>query len=225
MSSSNFNDASNWLGTDKRKLALGIAAVLFAGLAITGALLPEKAPEPPKVTAASVDVPIYMHTNGGRLEVATVTATQDFKLEAAKREFLGVDLGRTVSSVRVKAVYRFHIDMEKKWPIQITQDGARVMAGPLKSTLPVSFDTRTLETETQSGWARFDKHENLKALERQLSPELEKLAEQYKKMALDSARTSIADFVRTWMLKEHHWQKSDKQEIEVLFPGEQPKKS
>lgn len=172
-----------------------------------------------KYTTASASVPLVMHTSGGRLEVATVTVTEAFKL-ANPKELLGIDLGTTVSQIQVPVIYRYFIEMAKEWPITPAGQSVMVQAGEIKTQLPVAFDTRTVEKYTTSGWARFNKTENLKKLERSLSPLLEARAPGYKKLALESARKSVSDFVTTWLLKHHPLPDGTAPRVQVFFPGE-----
>jgi hypothetical protein len=202
-----------------RRLAIILAVTAAAVIALTWLMSPKERPNG-RLTVATADVPIVMHTSGGRLEVATVTATEAFKLDGPPKSLLGVDLGHTVSHVQVKVVYRYYIDMAKEWPIQVRGSTAVVEADEVKPSLPVAFDTATMEKQTKSGWARFDKHENLDKLERLLSSELEKRAYGYRSLALDSARRSVADFVRTWLIKEQHWKQGPTHQVNVVFPGE-----
>lgn len=173
-----------------------------------------------RLTVATAGVPVVMHTSGGRLEVATVTATEAFKLDAPPKSFLGVDMGKTISNVQTKVVYRFYIEMAKEWPIKFKGTTAIVEAAEIRPTLPVAFDTATMEKQTRSGWARFDKQENLEELERRMSPKLEERAYAYKGLALESARKSVGDFVRTWLIKEGHSQQGVPYQVQVIFPGE-----
>ncbi|MBL8288870.1 MAG: hypothetical protein JNL85_12875 [Rubrivivax sp.] len=191
--------------------------LLAAGLAWT---LRPKDQAAGRVTVTAADVPVVMHTSGGRLEVATVTATELFRLDAPPRTFFGIDLGSTVSQVRVKVVYRYHIEMAKEWPIRFQGAGAVVEAGAVKPTLPVAFDTATLEKETRSGWGRFDKHQNLFELERRMTPELDRRSLGYQGLALEAARRSVGDFVRTWLVKERFWPAGTATTVQVVFPGE-----
>jgi len=202
---------------DRRRLALcvGVAAIVALGW-----LAWPKDKPTGRLTGATVDVPIVMHTSGGRLEVATVTATEAFKLDAPPKSLLGVDLGKTVSNVQARVVYRYHIEMAKEWPIKVRGTTAIVEAAEIKPTLPVAVDTATMEKQTTSGWARFDKYENLDQLERSLSPQLEERAYRYKGLALESARKSVADFVRTWLMKEKPAQQPATYQVVVVFPGE-----
>jgi hypothetical protein len=173
-----------------------------------------------RLTVATAGVPVVMHTSGGRLEVATVTATEALKFDAPPKSLLGVDMGKTISNVQTKVVYRFYIEMTKEWPITIQGTTAIVEAAEIKPTLPVAFDTATMEKQTRSGWARFDKHDNLEELERRMSPKLEERAYGYKGLALESARKSVGDFVRTWLIKEGHSQQGVPYQVQVVFPGE-----
>ena len=173
-----------------------------------------------RLTVATAGVPVVMHTSGGRLEVATVTATEAFKLDAPPKSFLGVDMGKTISNVQTKVVYRFYIEMAKEWPIKFKDTTAILEAAEIRPTLPVAFDTATMEKQTRSGWARFDKQENLEELERRMSPKLEERAYAYKGLALESARKSVGDFVRTWLIKEGHSQQGVPYQVQVIFPGE-----
>lgn len=172
-----------------------------------------------KYTAASSSIPIVMHTSGGQLVVATVTVTEGFKLKNAK-ELLGIDLGTTVSQIQVPVVYRYYIEMAKEWPIDVDGNTLMVKAGEIKTLLPVAFDTRTMEKYTTSGWARFNKMENLDKLEHAISPLLEARAIGYKKLTVEAARKSVTDFVTTWLAKNHPQTNGKKLRVQVLFPGE-----
>lgn len=208
------------MNPQQRKVVIWLGAAL--GVVLLGWSLWPTKPPAGKLTVASLDVPIVMHTSGGRLEVATVTATEAFKFDAPPKSLLGVDLGKTVSHIQAKVVYRYYIDMAKEWPVQFQGNAAVVHAGEIKPTLPVAFDTSTMEKETRSGWARFDKHENMTELERRMTPELEKRAHGYKSLALPSARQSVSDFARTWLSKQQHWQSLKITEVKVVFPGDPP---
>ena len=196
-----------------------LATVAF--VALGWLLWPSKIPTG-SLSSASRDVPIVMHTAGGRLEVAIITTTEAFQLDAPAKSVLGIDLGNTVSHLRVKAVYRYHIEMAKEWPIHLNGRSAVVEAGEIKPTLPVAFDTGTMQKQTRSGWARFDKHENLAELERRLSPELEHRSHGYKALAVPAARQTVAEFVQTWLSRQQHWHSLGIKDVKVLFPGDPP---
>ncbi len=160
---------------------------------------------------------------GGILEVATATTTETFK---RKSEFSLFDhtlpLGATVSEIQVPATYRYHIDLKSSWQISAQQNKCVVIAPELLPSLPVAFDTGEMKSKTANGWARWDKHENLKKLEQSLTKKLAEHAVLPENIDLvrDEARLSIARFVKSWLLNHEHWDNERFTEIIVLFPDE-----
>jgi hypothetical protein len=169
----------------------------------------------------ATETPVVMRTPGGLLEIATVKAYERFTRLDSK-DFWGIPLGTTVSQIQVPVIYRFHIEMAKEWPIVIVGKTAIVKAGPVKPSLPVAFDTTAMQKYSTSGWARFNKDENLALLERSLTPELQTRAQsnQYRQLATEAGRQTVAEFVTTWLLKEQQWKRDPDYKVVVLFPGE-----
>jgi hypothetical protein len=167
-------------------------------------------------------LPVVMRTPGGLLEIATVTVHERFKRTDTK-EFWGIPLGTTVSIIQVPVVYRYHIEMAKEWPIQLNGHTAVVRAGEVKPSLPPAIDTSRMEKYTQSGWARFNKDENLALLEKSITPELQARAHNagIRQLAVDAGRQTVREFVTTWLLKEQGWKRDADHKVVVLFPGEQ----
>jgi hypothetical protein len=167
--------------------------------------------------------PIVMRTRGGLLEVATVRALERFTREDS-RDFWGIDLGTTVSQIQVPVTYRFHIEMAREWPIEVRGRTAIARAPAIQPSLPVAFDTTLMEKYTRAGWARFNKEENLEALERSMTPTLAERAagDAYRGLAEDAARKTLAEFITIWLLKETDWKRDPAHKVIVLFPGEKP---
>jgi hypothetical protein len=165
--------------------------------------------------------PIVMRTRGGLLEVATVRALERFTREDS-RDFWGIDLGTTVSQIQVPVTYRFHIEMAREWPIEVRGLTAIARAPAIKPSLPVAFDTTLMEKYTRAGWARFNKEENLEALQRSMTPTLAARAsgDAYRGLAEEAARKTIAEFITIWLLKETDWKRDPAHKVVVLFPGE-----
>jgi hypothetical protein len=165
-------------------------------------------------TLVAPEKPVVMRTKGGLLEVATVRALERFTREDS-RDFWGIDLGTTVSQIQVPVTYRFHIEMAREWPIEVRGGTAIVRA-------PVAFDTTLMEKYTRAGWARFNKEENLEALQRSMTPTLAARAsgDAYRGLAEDAGRKTIAEFVTIWLLKETDWKRDPAHKVVVLFPGE-----
>ena len=95
-------------------------------------------------------------------------------------------------------------------------------APAIKPSLPVAFDTTLMEQYTRAGWARFNKEENLEALQRSMTPTLAARASggAYRGLAEDAGRKTIAEFVTIWLLKETDWKRDPAHKVVVLFPGE-----
>jgi len=172
--------------------------------------------------AAASGVPVVMRTPGGLLEIATVTVHERFKREDT-RHFWGIPLGTTVSIIQVPVVYRYHIPLAREWPIRVHGRTAVVRTAEVQPSLPPAIDTARMEKYTQSGWARFNKDENLQLLERSITPELSSRANDpaIRHLAIDAGRQTVREFVTTWLLKEQGWQRDPAHQVLVLFPGEQ----
>ena len=202
---------------------LGLVAVVAMGLL---AWFAHDALRPEVITSSETNVvaqerPLVMPTSGGRLEIATVKAYERFTRKDSK-QFWGIDLGTTVSQIQATVVYRYHIEMARQWPLSIVGTTCVVRAGAVQPTLPVAFDTTTVQKYSRSGWARFDRQESLALLEQSMTPALQARAQsdQYRQLARDAGRQVVAGFVTTWLLKEQQWKRSPEYKVVVLFPGE-----
>src|SRR4051812_11006966 len=123
-----------------------------------------------------------LHTNGF------------LKTETLHKES-GSWLGTTSSSIRLNATYRYDIELRRKWNIYLddTRPVAFVVAPVFKPQLPVAVDSRSVLEWTVSGWGRFDKWDQLRALRRETSPYLEVLARSpgYLEVARGQARLTV----------------------------------
>ena len=134
--------------------ALGVALLLAVRVGVVGDRQ-STAPRSPAIsTSAHAERVVVMPTAGGRLEVAAVAVRETFTRSDLRLLFDLVDLGTTVSEVRVDATYRFHVEMARTWPLRIAGRTCVVRAGAVRPTLPVAFDTWTVERRTSSGCAR-----------------------------------------------------------------------
>jgi len=207
----------------------GPALLIAVGLTASGAWYfhpwvhaPPEA-HPSGTTVITLEGPAFISTVGGQLGVATFSTTERF-ISKNHQMFMGVELpvGVTESYFQAAVTYRYHIEMEKKWPISIDGKTCVVHAGTIKPTIPVAFNTATIQKYTTSGWARFDKTENLEALERSITAQLEARARsaQYEQIVKDAARVNVQAFVSTWLLKANQWGREPEYKVVVLFPGE-----
>jgi hypothetical protein len=174
-----------------------------------------------ETTVSAPEVPVVIRTEGGLLEVATVMAQERFT-RSDTREFWGIHLGTTVSHIQAPVHYRYHIALAKEWRVVIRGKTCIVHAPAIKPSLPVAFDTSAMQMYTHNGWARLNKHENLAALARSMTPELEKraLSPAYRQLVTEPARQTVREFVMQWLIKEQKWSRDPAYAVEVLFPGE-----
>ena len=200
------------------------AVIAAAAIALGIGLLAQRLDGDKREVRSSIvapEKPVVMRTRGGLLEVATVRALERFTREDS-RDFWGIDLGTTVSQIQVPVTYRFHIEMAREWPIEVRGLTAIARAPAIKPSLPVAFDTTLMEQYTRAGWARFNKEENLEALQRSMTPTLAARAsgDAYRGLAEEAARKTIAEFITIWLLKETEWKRDPAHKVVVLFPDE-----
>ena len=162
---------------------------------------------------------VPFRTPGGTLHTNGFLKTETLHKET------GSWLGTTTSSIRLNATYRYDIELRSKdWNILI--DDARkvafVIAPPFQPQLPVAVDSRSVEEWTESGWGRFDKWDHLRALRRETSPHLEKLATSngYIEVARGQARLTVEEFVADWLLKSRGWPERSERFVKVYFADE-----
>ena len=79
-----------------------------------------------------------------------------------------------------------------------------------------------MQKSSGSGWARFNKSENLAELEKSITPQLDERAHDPKHVehVREACRRSVADFVRKWLMKEDFWRKDRFSSIVVAFSDE-----
>lgn len=169
------------------------------------------------------EIPVVMRTEGGLIEVAVVRAQERFSRVDAK-DFWGIPLGTTVSYLQAPVYYRYQIELAREWKVMIRGKTCFVQAPELKPSLPVAFDTSAIQKFSRNGWARLNSQENLAALERSMTGELEKraLSQDYRTLAKPAARQTVEEFVRKWLLKQNVMSTAGDLDIVVTFPGEVP---
>jgi hypothetical protein len=179
---------------------------------------------PAETVTTTIGETIVMRTEGGRLEVARIKAYESLRRTdpGLKMAWGMIDTGTTVSEIDVAALFRYHIDMAREWPVRCARGTCVVRAGRIQPTLPPAIYSDEMRKRTESGWARFNKNENLVALEKSMTNELEKRATTERNMlaATEAGRRTVAEFVKTWMLKSALKPGEPVPKVVVLFPGE-----
>lgn len=168
-------------------------------------------------------LPEVRATRGDILEVATYRGQEELRREDSLNAFWDmVPLGTTVSVIRVPATFRFHVRLSEPWRLAARDHVCIVRAPAIRPSQPPAIHTDEMEKSTESGWARFNKAGNLESLERSLTPALERRAAGLARqpMVREACRTAVAEFVKTWLLKEDHWRSDRFSAVIVLFPDE-----
>jgi hypothetical protein len=160
---------------------------------------------------------------GGRLELASFTVTESFSESNHLTTAWGeLDLGATVTEIKVPATYRYYLRLHDHWKLNVTSNLCIVHAPRIKPTLPPAIDTARMEKKSLEGWGRFNADEQMDALEKNITPTLAGYAGDARHLALvrEECRKTVAQFVRDWLLKADQWRDDRFTSIKVIFPDE-----
>lgn len=212
-------------------IRIGAGAVLaFVLLAVIGAWYAREhgwlnlEPGRQDFSGVSTKSPEFISTNGGVLTVAWVKGYETFERRSPSELEVGLfkvplPFGETVSEISTAAKYQYQIRLDKRWPIRCSQSQCVVRTGPIELADPVAIYHDETKWKTASGWARFDKAQNLEALNRSLGQVLAARGSlpRNRDLALRDGRAEVEKFVREWLVRE----KFSASKIVVLYPGEQ----
>lgn len=179
-----------------------------------------------RITTTFVEgLPDATSTQGNILELATSENQEFFRREDSKLTLWGyLDLGTTVSEIRVPVTFRYHLRLTDPWRLSVRGNVCVVAAPRVRPSLPPAIHTDRMEKSTTSGWGRFNKGENLAELERGLTPMLEERAADPRHLRLvrEECRKSVAEYVRNWLVREDHWGRDRFTAVVVVFEDELP---
>ena len=168
------------------------------------------------------DIPIITSTHGDVLELATSRSTETFKREDAENSFWDkFYIGTTTAEIRAPVTYRYHIVLSDPWRLAAKGNVCFVSAPPIRPSLPPAIDTSAMEKRAESGWARFDKAQQLDQLEKDMTGMLNRRAKDAAHMNIvrEQCRQSVADFVKNWLIQRAQWTNTF-DAIVVVFPDE-----
>ncbi len=169
------------------------------------------------------EIPEIAPSHGDVLEVATTRSEETFTRTDSRNIFWDtIPLGTTVSEIRVPVTFRYHIRLSDPWRLAAKDRVCMVLAPPIRPTQPPAIHTDQMQKSTASGWARFNKDENLDTLERTITPTLEQRAADAAHMRLvrEACRQSVADFVKKWLMREDYWRGDRFSSVTVVSPDE-----
>jgi hypothetical protein len=205
-----------------------LAGIPFAFLTSTGKTIKDIIVDFGKpTTTINVNIKSYIPevigTKGDVLELAVSKEKEEFKREVGKKiAWEKINLGTTVSEIKLDATFRYYLQLSDPWRLAVKGNVCKVLAPRIRPTLPVAFDTSSMEKRTSSGWARFNKDETLAELEKSISTALEERASdpQHMKLAREECRRSVGEFVRNFLINKDYWRADGINAIVVVFPDE-----
>jgi hypothetical protein len=197
--------------------------VVLVSLGLNAAMLWHalRAPERTEVQLQSPDRLEVIRTKGGLLQVSTIRSPETFQA-STDHTFLGIDLGQTTTQIRVPAVFNYHIELAREWPVTVKGDTVIVIAPPVRPTLPVAIDTAKLERFAAGTWSLFTGTAELDRLQRSITQTLAVKAAtpSYVQFQREAARQTVAEFARQWLLSQERFQGLPKHAVRVFFADE-----
>jgi hypothetical protein len=174
-------------------------------------------------TTFTAAIPRLVEDGGMNLEVAVLESTETFRRSDERRVLFDlVNLGTNETEIRVPVTYRYHIQLDDVWYVDVDDHACIVRAPPIRPTLPTAIRTDRMEKRSSRGWLRFDVDEQMEELERSITPTLDERAADGDAIALvrEPARRRVAEFVRNWLLVEDHWRSDRFRSVTVIFADE-----
>ncbi len=169
-------------------------------------------------------IPEVTAGGSGNLELATLEMTETLTRSDERRIFWeAVSLGTTVSEIKVPVTYRYHLRLDDRWRLEVSGQTCVVYAPAIRPSLPPAIHTDGMEKRTQEDWLRFDAEEQLDELQRSITPRLAARAAGARHLALarEPSRRTVAEFVRSWLLREDQWRDDRFHAVKVIFADEE----
>lgn len=204
----------------KRTLA-AIAVILIAGIAIAWLFLRQKPEEPGPV--ADNNIPVVIRTNGGMLEIATISHRRSFLLSKIPTTFgIAFPYCKETATYTVDVAFTYRVKLSKRWKVLFSKGTLYLETPPPEPALPVAFDTSRLSATLDK--CAFIPSMNAKDdLLRSISKTLAKDARspRYTKIARgEESRTTIREFAQKWVLSQREYNIPANTPIDVTFSDE-----
>lgn len=204
-------------------IKLAVAFVVFASLGINAyfawrALHDDRRAE---VQLSSPDRVEVIRTKGGLLQVSTIKSPETFQA-STDHKFLGIDLGQTITQIRVPAVFHYHVELAPEWNVTVKGDTFIVIAPAVKPTLPVAIDTALLERFAAGTWSLFTGTSELDLLQRSITKTLaiKAATPSYVQFQREAARQTVTEFVANWLVTQERYKGTPKHSVRVFFADE-----
>jgi hypothetical protein len=169
-------------------------------------------------------IPHLLPDGGTKLELAAYETVETFSRSDDRRVLFDlVPLGTTVTEIRVPVTYRYHLLLNEPWHLKVSGQTCIVHAPAFHPTVPPAIDTARMEKRAESGWLRFNEDEQMEELQRNITPSLciRAANPEHKNLVREQCRIRVADFVRSWLLREDHWREDRFSSVIVIFADEE----
>jgi hypothetical protein len=105
------------------------------------------------------------------------------------------------------------------WKLEIRDGTIMAQAPRLRASVPPAFDTSRMKSSSSRGWLRFSADDLLQQLHRDLTPALNRLAEDPRRLNLvrENCRQSVMEFISLWLEGQSE---IVCQRIEIRFPDD-----
>jgi hypothetical protein len=168
-------------------------------------------------------VPTVAPSAAGNLEVAVAESVETISRSDERRALWDlVPLGTTTVELRVPVTWRYHVRLDDRWTVEVSDGFCTVRAPALRPSQPPAIHTDRIERRAEASWLRFDADVQLAGLEQRLTPSLAGIAGDPRHLALvrEPARRAVARFVRAWLLTQDAWGAERVRAIQVVFADE-----
>ncbi len=127
-----------------------------------------------------------------------------------------------MTEIRVPVTYRYHVRLSDPWHLDVREGNCLVRAPRLLPSLPPAISTDRLERRSERGWLRFNVQEQMAELERSITPTLSARSGDAAHLTLvrEPCRKRVAEFIRTWLLREDQWRSDRFTAVTVVFADE-----
>ena len=175
----------------------------------------------PECTSPVTDQPQVVYVKGGLLEVSKITSPETFSA-SNDETILGISIGKTVTRIRVPAVYRYHVQLDPQGRVILKDKTFIVISPPVMPSLPVAIDTEKLESETSGTWSLLTGEGRKADLQKSITKSLEAKASSpsYINFQREKARRTLKDFVAKWLVTQEQWKAAAGYPIQVYFADE-----
>lgn len=137
-----------------------------------------------------------------RIELAKINQIEVFERTSQVKLFWDhFNLPEVVVRATIPVEYRYYVDLDSQWLIEMKDNFVSVLAPRLRSGTP-SPDISNLKFEVQKGSLFRNEGKVAEALQKDLSQMLVVRAEQSTTKVRDTARERIASLVRQWLTSE-----------------------